>query len=159
MVNTSRKVGIGTLLLVVFTAGLWLLLIPFYEQRCPKCDSANGLFSRSTLKNQAPASEAQQKCPYCAEDIQTEAIYCRYCHRKITGIVARRVILIIVLLGLAALSIFYWQETRRLVYNIRMFIVNLDEFMRVMKEVLENLKEGLIALKNYGQQMNEIQKM
>jgi hypothetical protein len=25
--------------------------------------------------------------------------------------------------------------------------------------VLENLKEGLVALKNYGQQMNEVQKM
>ena len=84
MVNTSRKVGIGTLLLVVFTAGLWLLLIPFYEQRCPKCDSANGLFSRSTLKNQAPASEAQQKCPYCAEDILAAAIKCKHCGSDLT---------------------------------------------------------------------------
>jgi len=33
----KRKIGVGTLLLVLMTFGFWLLLIPLYPKRCPIC--------------------------------------------------------------------------------------------------------------------------
>jgi hypothetical protein len=36
-VFADRQIGIGTLILVAITAGLWLLAIPFYQERCPIC--------------------------------------------------------------------------------------------------------------------------
>ena len=37
-VNARRKIGIGTLILVLLTAFLWIVIIPFYQKRCPICD-------------------------------------------------------------------------------------------------------------------------
>jgi hypothetical protein len=37
-VETRRKVGIGTLLLTILTAGWWLFAILFYRKRCPLCE-------------------------------------------------------------------------------------------------------------------------
>lgn len=31
------QIGVGTLILAIVTAGLWLIAIPFYEDRCPIC--------------------------------------------------------------------------------------------------------------------------
>lgn len=39
-VSAQRQIGVGTLILVLLTAGLWLIAIPFYELRCPICQSA-----------------------------------------------------------------------------------------------------------------------
>ena len=36
-VSAQRQIGVGTLILVFVTAGLWLIAIPFYEERCPIC--------------------------------------------------------------------------------------------------------------------------
>jgi hypothetical protein len=36
-VSAQRQIGVGTLILVILTAGLWLIAIPFYEERCPIC--------------------------------------------------------------------------------------------------------------------------
>lgn len=36
-VSAEWQIGVGTLILVVITAGLWLLAILFYEERCPIC--------------------------------------------------------------------------------------------------------------------------
>jgi hypothetical protein len=36
-VFADRQIGVGTLILVVITAGLWLVAIPFYPERCPIC--------------------------------------------------------------------------------------------------------------------------
>ena len=39
-VQTRRKIGAGSVILVLVTAGLWILAIPFYRQRCPICSGS-----------------------------------------------------------------------------------------------------------------------
>lgn len=36
-VEPKRKIGVGTLIAILFTGFIWLLLIPFYKKRCPVC--------------------------------------------------------------------------------------------------------------------------
>lgn len=36
-VDAHRKIGIGTLLLCIFTSFFWILIIPFYSKKCPIC--------------------------------------------------------------------------------------------------------------------------
>ncbi len=38
----KRDIGIGTLIMVLFTGGLWLLAIPLYQVRCIRCGNAIG---------------------------------------------------------------------------------------------------------------------
>jgi len=38
----KRNLGIGTLLMVLLTGGLWLLVIPFYPLRCINCGQKYG---------------------------------------------------------------------------------------------------------------------
>jgi len=38
----KRRIGVGTLLLVIFTSGLWILVIPFYQVRCVVCGTPIG---------------------------------------------------------------------------------------------------------------------
>ncbi len=78
-VEAKRKIGIGSLLLVVITAGFWLLLIPFYQKRCPKCQGTDSLRKLDNKSNEATSSAAIKKCPYCAEEILLEAIKCKHC--------------------------------------------------------------------------------
>ncbi len=39
-VQTRRKIGAGSVILVLVTAGVWILAIPFYRQRCPICSGS-----------------------------------------------------------------------------------------------------------------------
>ena len=41
---------------------------------------------------QAPPSLSHKKCPFCAECIRSEAVFCRYCQRKIPESAAVRVV-------------------------------------------------------------------
>ena len=36
-VTPKRKIGVGTLIGIIFTGFIWLLFIPFYKKRCPLC--------------------------------------------------------------------------------------------------------------------------
>jgi hypothetical protein len=43
----KRNLGIGTLIMIVLTAGFWLLLIPFYPKRCIVCGITAGAIRSS----------------------------------------------------------------------------------------------------------------
>ncbi len=36
-VEAKRKIGVGSLILVLVTGGFWILALPFYHKRCPIC--------------------------------------------------------------------------------------------------------------------------
>lgn len=38
-VEAKRNIGIGTIILILITGGVWLLTIPFYSKRCTICKS------------------------------------------------------------------------------------------------------------------------
>ena len=76
-VETKRQIGVGTLILTICTAGFWILLIPFYSQRCSLCKSKEIYkFKKNTKKEEIT-------CPYCDEIIKSKAIVCKHCGRDI----------------------------------------------------------------------------
>lgn len=46
-VSPKRNVGVGSILLVVMTGGLWLIAILFYPKRCPICGTTKLLNAKS----------------------------------------------------------------------------------------------------------------
>lgn len=36
-INAKRRFGMGTLIMVLLTWGIWLLVLPFYNKKCPIC--------------------------------------------------------------------------------------------------------------------------
>lgn len=52
-VEAKRKIGVGTLIAVLATAGWWILAIPFYKKRCTIC-------AGSSLADSASAAKVRQ---------------------------------------------------------------------------------------------------
>lgn len=83
-VPKKRKIGIGTLLLVFFTWGLWILVIPFYSKRCGVCggDRLSKFNPIDPELDEVDLDDAD--CPLCKEPVKPGAIRCKHCQGDIS---------------------------------------------------------------------------
>lgn len=54
MVDFKRRIGFGSIVMIILTGFFWLLAIPFYRKRCKICASTDYL-------NKRPIEEEQNK--------------------------------------------------------------------------------------------------